>query len=259
MDNLKVKLMGMIDSIITNIVVSIVVTAVINLIPVMKQFLSEIFSDNMMIASAFVLLFTFLLFDFGKRKVFYYTIYLVKNEIKRVYDYYNYTMTFIDQETIQCNIKFKYKNTRSSMNSDNFAFKWQGSSYSIKSVTNGYILEKLKNNNGFEEYLIQFPRIIKRNENVEVELAIDLFDANHTSIPEMQYNTNNPTKNLKMELNIPNNIKLDYVTKECLIGNSEYAVLSESCNIQTRQFIMQKKKPLFLHKYKFAWQFSKQL
>ncbi|MCI2105300.1 MAG: hypothetical protein LKK00_01065 [Intestinimonas sp.] len=257
MDNLKTKLVGLIDSIITNFIVSISATAFINIIPISKKFISKFFNNNAIIASIFILIMSFLLFDFCKRNIFYYTVYLIKNEIKRVYDYYSYTMAFINQETIQCNIKYKYRNTRSSMDSDSFAFKWQGDNYSIKSITNGYTLEKIKNRNGFEEYLIKFPRIIKRNESIEVELAINLFDANHTSIPEMQYNINNPTKNLKMELNMPMNIKLDYVTKECLIGNSDYAIFSESCDIQKRQFVIQKKKPLFLHKYKFTWQFSK--
>jgi hypothetical protein len=141
------------------------------------------------------------------------------------------------------------------MDCDSFLFKWQGSGYQISA--NGLNLEKIRNKNGFEEYLLLFPRMMKRNESIEVKLDIELYDEMHTAIPEMQFNVNHPTKNLLMELNIPAEIELDYVTKQCLVGNSDYAVQSESCDVTKRQFVIQKKKPLFLHKYKFAWQFSK--
>lgn len=164
-------------------------------------------------------------------------------------------MTFINPEYIICTIKFRFRSTRCSIDCDSFAFKWQGSGYNISAK--GINIEKIKNSNGFEEYLLLFPRIIKRNECVDVELDIELYDKNHTAVPEMQFNVNHPTKNLRMELNIPMDIKLDFVTRQCLVGNSDYAVQSESCDLNKRQFVIQKKKPLFLHKYKFTWQLSK--
>jgi hypothetical protein len=255
MDKWRTKLLSIIDSTLTNIAVSVAVTLIFNAARLIKGFASDFIRGNILVISAFVLIFTFLLFDALKRRLFYYTVYLLKNEIRRVYDSYNYTMTFISREYIQCTVHFTFRSTRCSIESDSFVFKWQGSGYEINA--NGLNLEKIRNKNGYEEYLILFPRIIRKNESVEVKINIDLFDSKHTAIPEMQFNVNQPTKNLRMELNIPNDIVLDYVTKQCLIGNSDYAVQSESCDITKRQFVIQKKKPLFLHKYKFAWQFSK--
>lgn len=256
MDKLKNKLVSIIDSTITNVLVSILAAAVFSILPFIKTLFSRYFQGSILVASAFVLAITFLLFDALKRRLFYYTVYIYKNEIKRIYDFYHYTMTFIKPEHIICTIRFRLRNPRCSMDSDSFAFKWQGSGYKI--CAEGLNIEKIKNNNGFEEYLLLFPRIIKRNECVDVRLDIELYDENHTAIPEMQFNVNHPTKNLKMELNIPMEIKLDFVTKQCLVGNSDYAVQSESCDLEKRQFVIQKKKPLFLHKYKFTWQLSGQ-
>lgn len=256
MDKLKNKLISIIDSAVTNVIVSVLAAAIFNITPFIKTLFSRYFRGSVFIASVLVLAITSLLFDAIKRRLFYYTVHLYKSEIRRVYDSYCYTMTFINPEHIMCSINFKFRSTRCSIDSDSFAFKWQGSGYKINAE--GLNIEKIKNNNGFEEYLLLFPRIIKRNECVDVKLDIELYDENHTAVPEMQFNVNHPTKNLKMELNIPMDIGLDYVTKQCLVGNSDYAVQSESCDLTKRQFVIQKKKPLFLHKYKFTWQFSRQ-
>jgi hypothetical protein len=251
----KTKLVSIIDSTLTNLAVSVAVTLLCNAAHLVKGLLSDYFRGNVLAASGFILIFTFLLFDVLKRNLCYYTVYLVKNEIRRVYDAYHYTMTFVRPEFIRCTIQFTFRSLRCSMDCDSFLFKWQGSGYQISA--NGLNLEKIRNKNGFEEYLLLFPRMMKRNESIEVKLDIELYDEMHTAIPEMQFNVNHPTKNLLMELNIPAEIELDYVTKQCLVGNSDYAVQSESCDVTKRQFVIQKKKPLFLHKYKFAWQFSK--
>jgi hypothetical protein len=253
MDNIKAKLLQFIDSLVVNLIVSVLITFLSVRISFIKNFLLTYINGNLLFVSVVLMLLTFSLFDILKRKLLYYTVYLKKNEIDRIYDYYNYSFEFISRELIRCSIKMKYRNTKSSFTKDTFRFKWSGSGYNIN-IKNCKI-EQINNNSGFNEYLIMFPRAICKNEKVVVEIEMELSDENHTSLPEMQYNVNHPTKNLKMELKFPPGLNLNYVTKECLVGSSVYPVTSEECASGERVFTISKKNPLFLHKYRFGWDF----
>ncbi|SHH61101.1 hypothetical protein SAMN02745823_00469 [Sporobacter termitidis DSM 10068] len=254
MEKLKAKIILIIDSYLVNLVVAAITTAVSLVIPIIKTFLTTYISQSLIVAATLVLILTFICFDICKRKVFYRTVYLKKGEIKRKYIKYNYNLTVINREHMRCTFNISFINPRCSFDNDTFRFKWNGSRYEFR--VNGYETEKIENHSGFNEYLIRFPRMIMKGQPVDLEIDIDLYDREHTALPEMQYNVNHPTKNLRMELNFPSNMNLRYITSQCLVSNSDYAVYSETLDVTKRRFVVQKKNPLFLHKYKLRWQYT---
>jgi len=148
--------------------------------------------------------------------------------------------------------RFKIKALRNSVYSFRDKFVWTGGQYKIYTNNKNHEIQQIGKINFYDGYEVRFNKVLKKGDIEEIEVCWDLSDTEGKAVPFFKTIIEEPTENLKMNLELPVEFKVTDAVCEVSF-TSNMPIECKTQKLKNNRLVWEIPNPRLLYNYEIRW------